>query len=131
MARKKARIAATVIAATVETETVAVETVAVEMAAVAEVEVAEKAPRKVKAPHIVKNGTTMPREGTVGAKLWALTDSIAATCEGGYKALRLAVIAAAGDEYNAGNVRTELSLYRKFHGIPKATPAIAVAAPAK
>lgn len=75
--------------------------------------------RKRKAPQIVQNGVPMPREGTVGKKLWDLCDEIAAKCEGGYKQIRLAVIQAAGDDYNPGNVRTELSVWRRFNGIPK------------
>jgi hypothetical protein len=75
--------------------------------------------RKVKPSQIVQNGVAMPREGTVGHKLWALADQVAATCEGSYKAIRLAVIRAAGDDFNAGNVRTEVSVWRKYHNIAK------------
>lgn len=81
--------------------------------------VAVKRERKRKEPQLVQNGVPMPREGTVGKKLWDLCDEIAAKCEGGYKQIRLAVIQAAGDDYNPGNVRTELSVWRRFHGIPK------------
>ena len=79
--------------------------------------------RKTKPAQFVQNGVPAPREGTVGHKLWALCDEIATTVNGGYKAIRLAVIQAAGDAYNPGNVRTEISLWRKHNGIPKVAPA--------
>lgn len=85
--------------------------------------VAEKAPRKTKPAQHIQNGVPQPREGTVGRKLWDLADTLAKTTEGGYKAIRLAVIQAApahlGDKHNDGNVRTEMSVWRRYNGIPK------------
>lgn len=72
--------------------------------------------RRIKSPQVEQNGALHPREGTVGAKLWAICDDIAATTEGGYRAIRNAVIAATGD-FNPGNVRTELSVWSRFHNI--------------
>jgi hypothetical protein len=63
------------------------------------------------------NGVIMPKEGTITRRVWALADSIASTCEGGYKAVRLAVIRAAADDFHPATVQTQISRWARYHGL--------------
>jgi hypothetical protein len=84
------------------------------------VAIAAPAPPKIrttKAPQIVANSVPQPRAGTVGRAIWDLSDKVAAKTEGGYRAIRNAVVQEAADTFNPGNLRTELSLWKRFNGV--------------
>lgn len=93
---------------------------AIVAAPVVETPAAPVARKSNKPAQIVQNGVAKPRDGTLCHRVWAIADTLATTVEGGYKALRLAVIReGAAQGLNDGNVKTEMSLYRRFHDLPK------------
>lgn len=73
-------------------------------------------PRKVKAPGEVRNGVEAPRVGTVGAQTWAMFDDLWSIRKEPFtKSMMLATATTRG--FNHGNVLTECSRWRKFHGM--------------
>lgn len=72
--------------------------------------------RKVKAPGEVRNGIEAPREGTVGQQIWKMCDDLWSIRKEPFTRMTMEMTAITRG-FNLGNVATECSRWRKFHGM--------------
>lgn len=79
----------------------------------------ERAAKPAKVEAVTSNGVKMPNPTSIGGRIWAICNSLIEAHDVPFNKdeLHRACKAGLGDKYNANNVMTECSLWRKFHGL--------------